>query len=81
MTLLRIIFGFIVFVFLAIFGFLTVLFKLFSSLFSSKVKSFPPASPGKSANGGTPPSSSKKSANNEVIEVEVISVRKEEDLK
>jgi len=81
MTLLRIIFAFIVFVFLAIFGFFAVLFKVISTLFGSKQKSAPSPRSEKSANGVPPSPSAKKAANSEVIEVEVISVRKEDDLK
>jgi hypothetical protein len=81
MTLLRIIFGFLVFVFLAIFGFFAVLFKVISTLFGSGKKSAPTPRSEKPANGGTPSPAGKKAANSEVIEVEVISVRKEEDLK
>jgi len=83
MTLLRILFAFLVFVCVALFGFIALFFKLLASLFGSKPKAFPSSGPEKSANGSnpTPSSSSKKPANNEVIEVEVISVRKEDDLK
>jgi Na+-transporting methylmalonyl-CoA/oxaloacetate decarboxylase gamma subunit len=75
MSLLRIIGTFVVFIFLGIFGFLVVLFKIISTIFSQAPKPAAPSSPG----GVKSPSPSKKTANHEVIEVEVISVRKEED--
>ena len=73
MSLLRIIGAFIVFIFLGIFGLLAVLFKIISAILGPKPKTT--TKPANGASQSTPP---QKAANGEVIEVEVISVRKED---
>ncbi|MDR1192105.1 MAG: hypothetical protein LBK60_10670 [Verrucomicrobiales bacterium] len=71
MTLLRIIGAFLLFIFLGIVGFFAIVGKILGTLLAPPK---PPA-PSSATKRGEPV---KKSANDEVIEVEVISVRKDD---